>query len=337
MRTWVARKIAFPPVVSGVPLKGAVDVTEGAPTGGQGHGCAALSNGTVWCWRTTADGNRYGQLGNGTPDTTGGNAIFRATQVLIAANTPLTGVKALARSQGPATCAITNDEKLYCWGALDWVVNNGNTLISPYAQAITVDGATELTGVVQASLGDVVTCAIVKGTTTNEVRCWGYNETSSLGLGDTMNRRYPTKVPGFTNPTVVAVSPANFIGHGDAGCAIDGVNVRCWGYNGDGAVGIGTTTPPYVNSPMVAKLQDGTTPFEGAIDLRAGYSNFCALRTGNAIWCWGNGYSTTYPSNYGATNVVTTTGNFYGTRFLTSDGVYHTETTTKVPNCGALQ
>jgi alpha-tubulin suppressor-like RCC1 family protein len=323
------------------PLTGAVAVEEGPFTGKQGHGCAALSDGTVWCWRTNADGNSYGQLGNGTIDTSGGNPLFRATQVLTAANTPLTGIKDLAKSYGPATCAVTNDGKLYCWGALDWLVNNGAALTSAYAQVITIDGATPFTGIVQASIGDVVACALVNGASANEVWCWGYNATYSLGLGDTVNRRYPTKVPGFVNPTKVAVASANYLQHGDASCVIDGSNVRCWGYNGDGGVGIGSTTPAYVTSPMLVKLQDGTTPFDGAVDLVPGYSGFCALRTGDAIWCWGSHYQL-YPSNYGATNVVVTAGDdagyaMYNPRYLTSDGVYHMGTKSRTPNCGGLQ
>jgi hypothetical protein len=324
------------------PLLGAIAVVDAPVAGQQGHGCAVLSDGTVWCWRSNANGNTFGQLGNGTLDTSGGNAIFRATQVLTAANTPLTNVTGFATSRGPATCAVTSDAKLYCWGALDWVVNDGASLASPYAQVITTDGATPLAGVIQASIGAVVSCAIVKGASANEVWCWGYNATYSLGLGDTMNRRYPTKVPGLTNPSQVAVSNDNYLNHGDVTCVVDSPNVRCWGYNGDGGVGIGATTPGYVMSPMVAKLQDGTTPFGGVVDLIPNnYGGFCALRTGNSVWCWGNGYPT-YPSNYGVTNIVLTAGadndsGAYNPRFLTSDGVYHMGTKSRTPNCGALQ
>ena len=52
------------------------------------HGCAVLGTAqTAWCWRTDADGNNHGQLGNGTMDMSG--PVFRATQVMTAVDQPL--------------------------------------------------------------------------------------------------------------------------------------------------------------------------------------------------------------------------------------------------------
>lgn len=318
------------------PLTAAVDVAEGFANDTGGHGCAALSNGTVWCWRTAATGNSNGQLGNGTADTSG--AILRATQVLKAANTPLTDVKAMAASNGPATCAVTNDNKLYCWGALTWVVNNGTFLSSAYAQPITTDGATVLTGVLQASIGSTDACAILKGTSANEVWCWGYNGGYGLGLGDTTNRRYPTNVPGVTNPTKVAVTETGYLNQNTT-CVLDGSNVRCWGYNGNGQAGVANLNSP-VMSPSLVKIQGGAT-FDGALDLAPGMTNFCTLHAGDALWCWGASYKE-YATSYGAANVVGNAGNTgdYSQNephYLTSDGVYHLGTSSRTPTCGVLQ
>lgn len=296
---------------------------------GISHGCAVLSNGTVSCWRTASQGNERGQLGNGATDTSG--ATFRATAVLTAANTPLTNVKAMAAGNEYSPCAVTTDGKLYCWGDLEWVVNNGVRLHSGYAQAITTDGATLLTGVVQASTGYHHACAVVEGTSGNEVWCWGLNR-NTLGLGDTVNRQYPTRVLGLTNPTKVLVEQWSS-NYNSATCALDGSNVRCWGANGGGQAGIGNTSTP-VGSPQLVTVQSGAA-LTGVLELYHGGSGFCALRTGATMWCWGGGFQN-YAGNYGVTNVFTVGWTGSPIRFLTTDGMYHIGTTNRAPNCGDL-
>jgi hypothetical protein len=292
--------------------------------------CAVKNDGSVWCWRAAANGNQYGGLGNGTTDTNG--TTFRATQVLVSANTPLTSVKSIAPN---APCAITNGGNLYCWGDLTWLVGNGTSLISSYAQVITTDGATPLAGVKEISVGLGAQCALIAGATNNEVWCWGYNVYSNLGTGDTTNRRYPTKILGLTNPEKIAVSYGQYAYTRTANCAIDGGNVLCWGYNAYGATGVGNKNTP-VSVPTLVKLQDGTTPLSNISALYPAPDRFCALRTGNTVWCWGQGFAA-YADTIGLTNVVDV-GTAWGNRtWLTSDGVYHSGTVTISPKCGSLK
>ncbi len=312
------------------PLTGAVsgqDFTSNLASAG----CLVRDDGTVWCWRTAANGNSKGALGNGSIDTNG--PTFRATQVLIAANTPLTNVKSLADL---SSCAVTNDGALYCWGDITWAVNNGTTLTSGYAQPITTDGATPLAGVLQASVGGPSPCALIAGTDSNEVWCWGYNGSFDLGTGDNTNRHYPTKIVGFTNPTKVIGNWGN-LATGEsapAQCAIDGGNVLCWGYNLQGETGVGNANTP-VRVPTLVKLADGMTSFSDAIDLYAGVTTICALRSGGTLWCWGTGYKP-YAANVGLSNVVAA-GSAQSLQYLTSDGSYHKGTVTIAPECGSLQ
>jgi Regulator of chromosome condensation (RCC1) repeat len=314
---------------TGLPLTHIVDVEDGSY-----YGCALLADKTVSCWRTSSPlGNQYGQLGNGTADTNG--SVLRATPVLTAASTPLTNVKAMALGKAATPCAITNDGKLYCWGDLSWAVNKGTALYSGYAQAITTDGAVPLTSLLQASTNGYTTCAIVAGATANEVWCWGYNGRYNLGLGDTVTRQYPTRVLGLTNPTKVAVGQYNFNIGQFATCALDGGSVRCWGYNGYGQTGTTLVSP--VTSPTSVVVQNATV-LSQVVDLYMGNTAMCALRTGNTLWCWGQGFSG-YAANYGVTNVVTAGwmgGNAIDMRFLTSDGAYHVSGASRSPNCGVL-
>jgi alpha-tubulin suppressor-like RCC1 family protein len=312
---------------TGQPLTGIVSVTDGVY-----HGCAALSDGTAWCWRTNAgSGNSVGQLGNGSTDTDG--AIYRATQVLKAANSPLTGVKSMSDSANNSTCAIMTDGKLYCWGALTWIVNDGAPLNSGFAQAITLDGNTPLGSVVQASTGAYQGCAIVQGASSKELWCWGYNGDYELGLGDTNARQYPTKVVGPVNPTKVIAGQYTYNG-ATGSCVLDGDTVRCWGYNGYGQGGANSTANA-LTSPTLVVVSAGAATLNGIVDLFLGGKTYCALRSSNTLWCWGSGYND-YAGNLGVTNIVTA-GQSDPALYLTSDGVYQFGATKVTPNCGALQ
>ena len=137
---------------TGLPLSDVVGVHEGYT-----HGCAVQgASKTAWCWRTTAAGNSYGQLANGATDTTG--PLFRATQVLTGANAPLTNVVAISSgspdSWGLSSCAIVTGGKLYCWGNVRYIANDGSAALrATYAIPVTTDGVTLLTGVEQVTLG----------------------------------------------------------------------------------------------------------------------------------------------------------------------------------------
>jgi len=314
---------------TGQSLSGVISVQNG-----NSHGCAAISDGSVQCWQTdTTNGNATGQLGNGTTTT---NAVaFRGTPVLTAINTPLTNVAAVASGDSNSGCAVTNDNKLYCWGDLTWIVNKGTTLLSGYAQAITTDGSTPFTGVAQVALGFRQACALVYGSSANEVWCWGYNAEGELGQGDTTTRQYPTKVLGLSNPTWVVMSPSNS-GSEATVCALDGNNVRCWGANDRGQVGVNSTTNP-IQGPTVVVGQTGTA-IDGVVDVEPGLFAFSILRQDGTIWLWGWG-ATDYAANYGLTNVdgIGWAGGYAGSvRYVTSDGIYHSAMTNVTVNCGAL-
>jgi hypothetical protein len=312
---------------SGLALTDVKDVQDGAS-----HGCASLATAkTAVCWRTAANGNAYGQLGGGTMDSSG--PLYRATPVLTAAGKPLTDVVAVATGESNGACAVTGDGKLYCWGDLSWLANFGTAQPSPYARAITTNGTTALAGVTQASIGYSHACALLQAASGKEVWCWGYNGTEALGLGDTMSRQYPTKVAGFTTPSGLAVQPYAS-GYYESTCALDGQNVRCWGYNNVGQTGVGSTTTP-IHAPTLVTFQEGGgPPLDGVLGVNTGGTKVCALRSDQTLWCWGTGYKD-YASNYGAAGVIAM-GSASDPRFATADGVYHVGTTPRVPNCGPL-
>lgn len=66
------------------------------------------------------------------------------------------------------------------------------------------------------------------------------------------------------------------------GCAIQSGSVYCWGYNGYGEVGNGTTTTPVTTPAQVS----GTSK---AVEVSAGAYHSCALQTNGTVYCWGYG------------------------------------------------
>jgi serine/threonine-protein kinase len=337
---------------TGLPLVGVTGVQEGAH-----HGCAVLGAAkTAWCWRTGAHGNDDGQLGNGTTDAL--TTAFRASQVLTAANTPLTNVVAIAWGEVPfvasnntqvgGACAVTGDGKIYCWGDVSNLMNGGTALTSPYAAPITTDGTTPLTGALAVSISSNAgyACAIVQGASSNELRCWGRNGGGYLGLGDTTARQYPTKVVGVGAPTKILTSGPAYSGTDTSTtCVLDGAQVKCWGANDYGQVGTGTTSNTPVLSPTVVTQMDGVTALGSVVDLHGGDSSFfstlCALTSGNTMTCWGY-HLQAYPVAFATGNVVQVGGTGTLLRYLTEDGTYHLGTasnhtdTTRAPNCGPL-
>jgi hypothetical protein len=306
-----------------------------------------------------ANGNKYGQLGNGTTDTL--TTSFQATQVLTAANTPLANVAAIATAEVPtsvphsgASCAVTTDGKLYCWGDVSNLINSGAPLSSGFAVPVTTDGTTPFTGVLQVGLfdGGYYACAIVQGTPSNGLWCWGLNGSGNLGLGDQTARPYPTKVLGINSPVKI-LAEGIFDPHGEDGttCVLDGSNVRCWGQSDEGTVATGVVTDNggVVLAPSLVTLM-GTTPLDGVIDLHGGtlssFASFCALTTSRDMLCWGylgTQVAQTYPVTFAVANVAALGGTGGGyLRYLTDDGVYHFGTTsnhagtTRAPNCGPL-
>lgn len=126
------------------------------------------------------------------------------------------------------------------------------------------------------STGYYHTCAL---TADGGVVCWGENRRGQLGNGTTTDRTIPMEVSGLA-------SGAGAISAGDGHtCALTtSGGVKCWGWNGHGQLGDGTTT-------------DRTTPIDvsglasSVTAISAGYQHTCVVTTDGAAKCWGNNSS----------------------------------------------
>lgn len=274
--------------------------------------CAINFLGTVFCW------------GNG------GDGIMGDGQNLAVNRQPRTptglpsGILDMSGTQWSSTLiyALASDGTIWSWGSAQHAVNSFMAL----GRDTTVPGSqlsAALPGQVQAFSGTNmlltnVSRMYVGGSNygfgcmiqnfTQFVFCWGYNGVGQLGVGDTVNRRDPTRI----NQTFVGQSTTQlqndtftavilYLGAFQITttvCAIrPDLTVWCWGYNGQGQLGTGDTTNR--NSPIrvrgtwnqnIKELAMRTAYCGAREGVNSATDNaICALTFGGSIWCWGFG------------------------------------------------
>ncbi|HQR18044.1 MAG TPA: DUF4214 domain-containing protein [Gemmatimonadales bacterium] len=243
--TWNDRFV--PTAVPG--LQGGV-VAIAAANGGF-HTCALLATGAVRCWGE----NGNGQLGDGTLAPSPSPVDVPGLPAQVDAIT----------AGGGHNCVHTTPGALYCWGRNDWGQLGDGTSTNRTAP-VAVAG---LSGsVAQAAAGGYHTCALMADAT---VQCWGINELGELGVGPPpYQRSSPADVPGLSGPAAAVTAGFRF------NCVrlADGT-VQCWGANGGGQLGRGSTSL-YENVPAgVVSLQGGddlpdTFSFAPAVNVAPG-------------------------------------------------------------------
>jgi alpha-tubulin suppressor-like RCC1 family protein len=223
---------------------------------GGGTSCAILGDGTVRCWGSDSDG----QLGNGAPLTNS------STPVTV---TGLTSVVQLDVGSNHV-CAVTAAGSLYCWGDnSDGQLGNGGF----------VDASTPVligSGInaIQVVAGFDHTCMLlVDGT----VKCWGDNTVGQLGIGSFSAGTPSIPASAIAGLTDVTALTAGF-SHTCASHRADGLS--CWGENGSGQLGDGTTTDRNVPTGTV-----GVQGQEAAMS--GGGSHTCNVQFTFA-YCWGS-------------------------------------------------
>lgn len=235
--------------------------------------CALLSGGTVQCWGD----NSIGELGN--------NDLPMDSAVPVTVS-GITNAVAVAAG-GADNCALLNDGTVQCWGQNnDGQVGNGTRT----GDSVGVEGdiavpvpvsVIGLTNAVSVAVDGEDACALLSDGT---VQCWGGNDHGELGNGTATNLPIPSieRTPPATNVstvpvTVLGITNATAIIAG--GCALlnDGT-VQCWGPNGGGQLGNGTT----VNNSMPVTVLGITN----AVAV-SGPGSTCTLLSDGTVQCWG--------------------------------------------------
>ena len=238
-----------------------IDTLSGHPvavSSGEYHACALMAEGSVDCWGS----NFFGQLGSGTQ---------------FASSTPVStrGLSrpALAVSSGEShTCALLEGASVECWGWNEFgQLGDGTTTDrSDTTETAELDGEP-----IAVAAGGRHTCALVtRSMHADSVQCWGVNNRGQVGDGTTAATPRPVAVQGLADvPTAV-----------DAGeehtCALLASHtVSCWGANGDGQLGDGSTRDA-LKAVLVSALF-------GVTAVVAGGYHTCALIDTGSIECLG--------------------------------------------------
>ena len=187
---------------------------------GESHACALRKGGTLACWGS----NTQGQLGNGT-----------TSESLVPVPITLTGVTAIAVG-GTFSCAIQGGAVL-CWGSnAHGELGNGAVNATPNPTPTPVAG---LTDAVKIAVGEFHACAVRQA---GGVVCWGSNADGELGTGalNDADSNTPMQVAVKFFPT--ATTAVDIATAGNHTCATTKEQkLFCWGDNGAGQSGDGTT------------------------------------------------------------------------------------------------
>lgn len=168
-------------------------------------------------------------------------------------------------------CAITPAGGVKCWGS-GWAGELGDGNNVDRKEPVDVIGLSS--GVVAISAGSYHTCALNDA---GGVKCWGYGGDGQIGkVQNTNSSGVPLDVSGLSSGVVTV-----FAG-GSNTCAVTSAGaVKCWGKNGNGQVGDGSTVDRF----------EPVTVFglsSGAVSVAVGDNYACALMNSGGVKCWGD-------------------------------------------------
>jgi len=277
----------------------------------EGHAGAVLKDGSVWMWGY----NKYGQLGNGTTNTTANPIPIQVGGIN----------NATAMAAGLShTVVLLSDGTLKAWGRNQYgQLGNGTSTNS--TTPVTVSG---ISNAIAVAAGDYHSTALLadgsvkswgwnfygqlgNGTTTanspnptpvaasgittatkisarfrqtlviladKSIMGWGNNHGGELGNGNTLiSEPNPVTVSGIN--TAVAISAAD---HSTAAILADGT-MRSWGKNIEGALGTGVDA----DSPTPVQVTNITT----AMAVSSGDLHYLVILSNGTVRAWGKNTS----------------------------------------------
>ena len=231
---------------------------------GLAHTCGITTDGVAFCWGRNEDGIL-------------GNNSVEGSLVPVPVSGGLTFGSINAGSA--TTCGITTSGDAYCWGASDFgnLLGQGDDDRDRKFVPGLVAGEFNFTPN-SISVGLDHVCAI---NTADKAVCWGRGRYGKLGiglgggLGVLENLRTPREVKG--NISFSSISTGVFQ---TCGIATDG-KAYCWGRNGSGQLGDGTTTMRV--EPVAVSVN---FDFE---EISIGVDHACGISSNDDVYCWGDG------------------------------------------------
>ena len=215
-------------------------------------GCLLDETGAAFCWGA----NNRGQLGTGTSEDSNAPVAVAGGHRFAALGTAI----------GSHVCALNDAGQAYCWGANGHgQLGTGTSGDSRVPVAVAGDHTFHWIGA-----GQRHTCALDPQ---RAAYCWGDNEYGQIGDATLIDRPDPTP---FDPP----LWWDDFAVGGLVTCGVYGEEGICWGYNGNGAVGDGTTG----SARPIPGPVDGDHAF---VRIRVGAEHACGITTDSDLYCWG--------------------------------------------------
>ncbi len=276
-RLWCWGDNTHDQVAATAPTAYPVEITNGDGTGwssfsaGYDHACAIDLSGSLWCWGS----NSNGQLGNGN---TGVNVDASSPVKIYNPDDPYLKWKYI-RTNGYNTCAIDENDTLWCWGK-GYDGDLGDGTLNDSDVPVKVENG-DIKTWSRVAIGPEHTCGV---DSSNTLWCWGRNEYGQLGLGTTYESYYvvPKLIVNGNNTMWISISTGGYSSFG-----IDNRNrLYAWGRNN--------------NSQLANYARLGYNDYDFPITVESdspivsvsgGYDHACAIDSDKHLWCvGGNGY-----------------------------------------------
>jgi len=244
--------------------------------------CALKTDGSVWCWGV----NDHGQLGDGQP---AGDFSASPRRVALPADFIATEIGA-----GEVhACALSDSGRVWCWGGGQSLqLGQGTADITDHLTPVEAVLPSQVLPIHGLSVGAAHNCVVDAAQT---VWCWGENDHREAG----QDPELPCPLGGGTEacqdvpvPTPVAsnLSATSVVSGDEYSCAIDDLSqLRCWGDNSLGELGIGTLTPGNSELAQMSGLGSFLTvdSDRGVPLLALGAEHGCVV-AGGSVQCWGS-------------------------------------------------
>lgn len=223
----------------------------------------------MWAWGDNTDG----QLGNGN---FGLGAAYNPAPSSVHVVTDVVA----AASGETHSLALTSDQTAWAWGD-----NANGELGFPGPSVVTPTQVTALSNVQAIAAGrgyDGYGGFSMALDTSGTVWAWGDNVDGELGnghSGDTNST--PQAIPGLGG--VKAIAAGNLFGL----VLLSDGNVQAWGFNGDGELGIGTSSTggcSCITSPVRVQFPTGVS----IAAIAAGNGFALAVDSNGMVWAWGD-------------------------------------------------
>lgn len=236
--------------------------------------CAIHQTGKLLCWGS----NYSGECGDGNF-----NTLCTEPTLVVMSHLSLENNFLMVSVGQEKTCALHANKKIYCWGLNSGLLGTGDSANKLLPTEIDMSLNSDNNEFKYVSVSETNGCGVHEN---GKVYCWGSNWSGQLGLGTSgmgtdSNRPVEINMSAHLEGNdFVAVAA----GYHSCGIHSNG-KLFCWGENGNGELGIGSTTdsslPVEVDMSLEFKINSFT-------DVNLSSNSTCAIHADKSLYCWGD-------------------------------------------------